>query len=1002
MRPTGIGPFMLEQSQLKETPVCLMHHLRHTTGKDWHQTAWTMSKSNGNQQGSPGARSHTGNNAPSFGSHNLAFAEELYLEYLTDPDSVPAEWRAWFESTDSRADGPAGAPRSSYGPEFSTGSLFRPAASGGADAGTTTAAFQHRVDKLLRNYRVRGHRVADVNPLFDNKTEIPELDPGFYGFSEQDMSQPVVADNLVGVNTLGDLIEGLKSTYTRSIGIQFMHIDNLRVRAWLQTRMERTRNRLELTRDTQLRILTRLTDATIFEDFIQKKFVGAKSFSLEGGETLIPLLDLAIEKAGSQGVKEIVLAMAHRGRLNVLANIMGKSPRTIFREFEDRDPELSRGRGDVKYHLGYSSDWTTQDGNEVHLSLCFNPSHLEFVNPVAVGRTRAKQDRFGDSERVTGMPILIHGDAAFIGQGVNQETLNMSELDGYAVGGSLHIIVNNQVGFTTGTQQARSTTYASDVAKMLQSPIFHVNGEDPEAVAQVIELAMEFRREFRRDVVIDMFCYRRLGHNEGDEPAFTQPLMYDMIRKRRGVREGYLTRLLELGEVTADEAEQIAESRRQVLEEELITARREDFQLRYSALEGNWTGYTGGLEEDTADVDTGMDADEAARLLARLAEVPDGFNVNPKLQRLMTARSEMAAGERPLDWAAAEHLALASLVTSGHRVRLTGQDSQRGTFSQRHSVLHDALTGNEFMPLANLAEDQAPIEIHNSPLSETSVLGFEYGYSLDMPDSLVMWEAQYGDFVNSAQVIIDQFIASAEDKWNRLSGVTLLLPHGFEGSGPEHSSARPERFLQLCADDNMQVVNCTTPAQYFHLLRRQVLRPLRKPLVVMSPKSLLRHPQVLSSLEEFSTGTFRRVLPDPEVTGDVSRILLCTGKIYFELLAERAARDLGDVAIIRLEQLYPLPHDELNEALAGYPQDVPVTFVQEEPANAGYWRFLLAHFGFELAGRPFTGVCRPAQASPATGSASAHRLEQAELIREAFTTEAGTTARPATAAGSRG
>src|SRR5690554_6554786 len=576
--------FMLEQCLTKGiSPMRPGSGFGLTAGKEWPRLQMMSNESDMSEdKPESGTRRASG-----FGSQNLAFAEELWLQYLNDPDSVPAAWRDWFAGEVGAEGGISGAPRRDYGPSFETGSLFRQAAAGVDSGAGSAAATQHRVDKLVRNYRVRGHRVADINPLFDSKVEIPEMDPEFYGFSETDMDLPVVADNMTGVSTLGGLIEGLKSTYTRSIGIQFMHIDNLKVRTWLQTRMERTRNRLDLTRETQLRILTRLTDATIFEDFIQKKFVGAKSFSLEGGETLIPLLDQAIEKAGSQGIREIVLAMAHRGRLNVLANIMGKSPRTIFREFEDRDPELSRGRGDVKYHLGYSSDWETLAGQKVHLSLCFNPSHLEFVNPVAVGRTRAKQDRHGDTERTQAMPILIHGDAAFIGQGVNQETFNMSELDGYRVGGSLHIIVNNQVGFTTGPKEGRSTTYASDVAKMLQSPIFHVNGEDPEAVAQVIELAMEFRREFRRDVVIDMFCYRRLGHNEGDEPAFTQPLMYDLIRKRQGVREGYLARLLELGEVTAEEAEQIAEARRQLLEEELISARRDDFQLRYSALEGN-------------------------------------------------------------------------------------------------------------------------------------------------------------------------------------------------------------------------------------------------------------------------------------------------------------------------------------------------------------------------------------------------------------------------------
>src|SRR5690625_2225961 len=512
---------------------------------------------------------------------------------------------------------------------------------------------------------------------------------------------------------------------------------------------------------------------------------------------------------------------------------------------------------------------------------------------------------------------------------------------------------------------------------------------------------MESRREFRRDVVIDMFSYRRMGHNEGDEPAFTQPLMYDLIRKRQGVREGYLDRLLELGGITREEAEEIAETRRQNLEEELITARREDFQLQYSSLEGSWTGYRGGLDEDTHDVDTGIPEEAARDILGKLSNVPEDFNLNPRLQRLMTGRAEMAAGERPLDWAAGEHLAFASLLAEGRDIRMTGQDSQRGTFSHRHAVLHDVMNGEPYMPLAHISEDQGIVEIHNSPSSETSVLGFEYGYSLDLPESLVIWEAQFGDFVNSAQVIIDQFIASAEEKWDRLSGVTMLLPHGFEGAGPEHSSARPERFLQLCADDNMQVVNCTTPAQFFHLLRRQVLRPLRKPLVVMSPKSLLRHPQAVSALEEFSSGSFRRVIPDAAVQ-DANHVLLCSGKIYYELLEERARRELGDVAIVRLEQIYPLPRRELEEALSGYAADVPVTFVQEEPENSGYWRFLLSQFGSRLAGRPFSGISRPAKASPATGSTSAHQLEQAELIRETFEKATAHTALPAGQAGARG
>ena len=922
------------------------------------------------------------------GSQNLAFVEDLFLEWLKDPTSVGEEWNTWFLSQAEAV--PEGLRnRGTLAPKLAQGTLFSPAGNGLATRTPSAgdeASVQHKVDKLVRNYKVRGHRVADINPLYRTEVRIPELDPSYYGFTDADMNRPVVAEYLSGVSTLGELIEALKSTYTRTIGVQFMHIDNLAVREWLQSNIEPTRNRMDLPRETQLRILTRLTDATIFEEFIQKKFVGAKSFSLEGGETLIPLLDLAIEKAGSQGIRQVVLGMAHRGRLNVLANIMGKSPRTIFREFEDRDPEMNRGRGDVKYHMGYSSDWETQDGDKVHLSLAFNPSHLEYVNPVVVGRTRAKQDRVGDRGRERALPILIHGDAAFIGQGVNQETLNMSELPGYEVGGTLHIIVNNQLGFTTGPQDGRSTTYASDVAKMLQSPIFHVNGEDPEAVAQVVKLALEFRQRFRRDVVIDMFCYRKHGHNEGDEPAFTQPKLYELIRKRKTVREGYLDRLLELGGIAQAEADEIATLRRETLEQELITARRDDFRLRYSAFEGVWSGYMGGPDSNVTDVDTGMDLELASTLLQRLAEVPEGFNLNPKLNRLHASRLEMAKGERPLDWAAAEQLALASLLESGVRVRISGQDAQRGTFSHRHSVLHDVVNGSEYMPLANLSAEQAPLEIYNSPLSEIGVLGFEYGYSLDMPDALVIWEAQYGDFVNSAQVIIDQFIASAEEKWQRLSGVTMLLPHGLEGAGPEHSSARPERFLQLCAEDNMQVVYPTTAAQFFHLLRRQVQRPIRKPLIVMSPKSLLRHPQVQSALEEFASGRFRRVIPETETIdpAGVKRVLLCSGKVYYELLAERTAQARSDVAIIRLEQLYPLPLAELKAALDPYGQDVPVVFVQEEPANAGFWRFLLGHLGMNVFGHSLDVVARPAGASPATGSSSAHRLEQAELIRDAF------------------
>ncbi|MEP0842694.1 MAG: 2-oxoglutarate dehydrogenase E1 component, partial [Phycisphaerae bacterium] len=805
---------------------------------------------------------------------------------------------------------------------------------------------------------------------------------------EEDMDRLYSSETLPGadVQRLRDIVERLHNTYCRSIGVQFMHIDDLGMRQWLEVRMERSQNRTQLTREEQLSILTRLTDAVVFEEFLQKKFVGAKSFSLEGGESLIPLLALAIEKAGEQAIDEIVLAMAHRGRLNVLANIMGKSPRDIFTEFEDADPLLHIGRGDVKYHLGFSSDWTARNGHKVHLSLCFNPSHLEFVNPVALGRVRAKQDRVGDVDHLRGMALLIHGDAAFAGQGVVQEILNYSQLPGYATGGTLHVIVNNQIGFTTPPEEGRSTRYATDVAKMLQVPIFHVNGEDPEAVAQCVRLAMEFRANFQRDVFIDMYCYRRRGHNEGDEPAFTQPMLYQVIERRPSVREGYLEHLLRLGAVSREEAERILEQRRERLERDLTEVRSRAYVPRMPEPGGVWKGYRGGDENPADERDTAVPAERLAALLEAQARLPADFHPHPKIQRLLHARREMAAGQKPLDWAAAEALAFASLVTQGVRVRLSGQDSQRGTFSQRHAALHDVQTGRVYVPLEHLAEDQAAIQIINSPLSEVGVLGFEYGYSLDAPDALVMWEAQFGDFANAAQVIIDQFICSAEDKWRRLSGLVLLLPHGFEGQGPEHSSARLERFLTLATEYNIQVVYPTTPAQYFHCLRRQVLRPWRKPLVVMTPKSLLRHPQAVSSLAELAGGRFERILPDRQARPEqVRRILLCSGKVYYDLQQEREKRDRQDVAIVRVEQLYPLSEKTLAAVLEPYADGTPAVWVQEEPQNMGAWSYMRLRFGEALAGRlPFSGVYRPPASSPATGSASSHKLEQRYVIEKAF------------------
>ena len=938
---------------------------------------------------------------------NLAFVEDLYEKFLRDASSVDAEWREYFSQI---ANGELKFQQTQLGPSFKPASLFhssgdaaRPA--NGAPAGTAHAGVptgtQDRIYMLIRVYRMRGHRIARIDPLGRIPPTPKELEPEFFGFTQADMDLPVHSETFPhdGPLTLGQMLQRLRNTYCRSIGVQYMHIDDLSVRRWLQRRMETTENRTQLTRDEQLRILTRLTDAVTFEEFIRKKFVGAKTFSLEGSESLIPLLDLAIEKAGEQGVREIVMGMAHRGRLNVLANIIGKSARQIFREFADTGWKSSPGRGDVKYHLGHSAEWTTAAGKKIQLALCFNPSHLELVNGVALGRARARQDCVGDAEHSQALALLIHGDASFAGEGVVQETLNLSQLPGYRVGGTLHVVVNNQIGFTTSPSESRSTQYATDVAKMLQIPIFHVNGEDPEAVAQVVRLAMDFRHKFKRDVVIDMYGYRRLGHNESDEPTFTQPVLYRAIAERKSVREGYLDHLLQLGEVTREEADDIAAKRREALEKELSQSQKEisgdsvktDTQILQNSSGNGARGaarpaFVGGPEPTGEEMQTAISREKLSAMLESLSQVPEKFHPHPKLKKFLQGREQMAKGEVPLDWSAAEALALGSLAAQDIRIRMSGQDSERGTFSHRHAVLHDYETGEKYFSLQHLQSNTAPIEIINSPLSETGVLGFEYGYSLACPDALVFWEAQFGDFWNVAQPIVDQFIASGEDKWQQLSGLVLLLPHGFEGAGPEHSSARLERFLWLAADDNIQVVYPTTPAQFFHCLRRQALRSWRKPLAVITPKSLLRHPKVVSSLDELSNGSFQRVLPDTTVpAGGVKRVLLCTGKVYYDLAEHREETKREDVAIVRLEQLYPLRRELLERALAGYPEATPVFWVQEEPANMGAWNFMRIQFGEKLWGRfPFDGIAREISATPATGSAKRHKQEQSEIIQRAF------------------
>jgi 2-oxoglutarate dehydrogenase E1 component len=869
-------------------------------------------------------------------------------------------------------------------------SMVPPAvASSGATPAYDQAAlsqYQERVTALVQGYRMRGHRFAQLDPLGLMNSDASELSLERFGLAEVDPDTIFATGNFGGraFMSLKDIVRRLKETYTRTIGVEFRNIEEPDIRAWVQDQMELTGNRLGLTHDQQVRILSKLIDAEIFEQFLHTKYVGAKRFSLEGAESLIPTLELMIDAAGREGVEEIVIGMAHRGRLNVLANVMEKSLKEIFAHFEDEQPERTLGKGDVKYHLGYSSDRITPSGDPMHLTLAFNPSHLEWVNPVVEGRVRAKQDRRGDRERKKVLPLLIHGDAAVIGQGVVQETINLSGLRGYATGGTVHVVVNNQIGFTTVWQDSRSSRYCTDIFRMLRCPIFHVNGEDPEAVAQTVKIAMEFRQKYARDVVIDIYCYRRYGHNEADEPRFTQPMMYAAIDQKPSVREVYVRKLVELGSVTADSAKDIERTRQAFLESELEAARGQHLVPPSYTMQGLWAGYRGG-RETFEHIDTTVPIERLRDLMTRAGRTPDDFTVHPKLERLLETRNDMRDGKKPFDWGGAEILAYASLVTEGVPVRLSGQDSRRGTFSHRHAALHDTVTGRLYTPLAFCTENQARFEVWDSPLSEAGVLGFEFGYSQDMPDGLILWEAQFGDFCNSAQVIIDQFLCSSEDKWYRLSGLVCLLPHGMEGQGPEHSSARLERWLNLCAEDNMQVMNLTTPAQFFHALRRQVLRNYRKPMIVMSPKSLLRLPAASSTLEELATGKFQRVIPDTTVDPKkVNKVIFCAGKVYYDLIAARRERKIESIAIVRIEQLYPLRAEDLHEVLDPYADGTPVVWVQEEPFNMGAWYYMRARLPEMLEGRPLSYVSRPESASPATGSLGAHKIEQARLVDQAL------------------
>ena len=904
---------------------------------------------------------------------NLELIDEYYQRWRNDPTSVGESWRHFFEGYEvgTERSGSAASESSTQGP-----------ATGPSQA-------QAGVTRLVDSYRRIGHYLSSLDPLQLNAPRDTQdgLELSDFDLTSADLDSEFVTD-IPGLKQapLREIIARLRSVYCGNIGFEFMHNPDRKTRAWLQERIEGRGSRHALTMQKKRRILLKLYATTLFETFLHSHYVGQKRFSLEGGEMLIPLLDTLIESSGESGVKDIVLGMPHRGRLNVLSNIMNKPYGMIFGEFEGNRPKTVQGDGDVKYHLGYSSDHTCQNGQTIHLSLTPNPSHLEAVNPVVEGRVRAKQRRLKDADRKRAIPILIHGDAAFAGQGLVAETLNLSQLTGYRTGGTIHVVVNNQIGFTTAPIDSRSSRYCTDVAKMIDAPIFHVNGEDPEAVIFIAELAMEYRQAFGQDVVIDMVCYRKHGHNEGDEPAFTQPVMYATIRERPSVTELYSQQLIRAGDLSSQEAETIAETFQEKLKAvytEVHEARKDPVPAA-PMFEGAWTTFQPTYSFEP--VATGVDHATLTKITETLAAEPEGFHRNAKLDRIFSARVKTMESRGNVDWGFAELLAFGSLLVEGTPVRLSGQDSRRGTFSQRHSVLVDSTTNEKFIPLNQVTSDQAQFCVYDSLLSEAAVLGFDYGYSLDEPNMLILWEAQFGDFSNGAQVIIDQFISSAESKWGRSSGIVMMLPHGYEGQGPEHSSARLERYLQLCAEENIQVAYPTTPAQHFHMLRRQVRRNFRKPLVVMTPKSLLRHKDAVSPVDDLIRGRFQEILVDPvQDPNEVRRVVFCSGKVYYDLAKKREeAGKTREVALVRIEQLYPWPQAALAELVARFPSpDVQWVWAQEESQNMGSWSFVEPRLR-ALVQDDVLYVGRGASASPATGSHAAHEREQHELVEAAI------------------
>ncbi|MEM9671941.1 MAG: 2-oxoglutarate dehydrogenase E1 component [Cyclobacteriaceae bacterium] len=900
---------------------------------------------------------------------HASYIDELYQSYQKDPESIDESWQKFFEGFNFSLE------RFGENGSKSNGSAV-------ADAVTPK---EISVRKLIRNYRRRGHLESKTNPVRERRDRKAQLGKEFYGLTEEDLSNIFEAGDEIGIGpaTLQQIIDTLRKVYGGPIGFEYTYIRDREAMEWMKKRAEDTLLNYNPSIEEKKRMLTKLNEAVVFENFLHTKYLGQKRFSLEGGETTIAALDGIINHAAEYGVEEVAIGMAHRGRLNVLANIMGKTYEQIFNEFEGQaDPDLSHGDGDVKYHLGYSSEVDTPSGKKVNLKLSPNPSHLEAVNPVVEGFVRAKSDRQYDSDYDRILPILIHGDAAIAGQGIVYEVAQMSQLEGYYTGGTIHFVINNQVGFTTDFDDARSSVYCTDVAKVIDSPVMHVNGDDPEAVMFCVKTAVEFRQKFNRDVFIDMVCYRRHGHNESDEPKFTQPSLYNIISKHANPREVYNKKLIERGDVDAELAKSMDKEFRSLLQDRLDMVKQKPLPYTYQPVEQEWRDLRKATADDfNTSPPTGISTELINQVAEALTTLPEGFKPLRQIERQFKQRKDIFLKRKELNWAAAELLAYGSILAEGKIVRLAGQDTRRGTFSHRHAVVYDAETSEPYSNLDHITDDQAEFHIYNSLLSEYGALGFEFGYAMANPNALVIWEAQFGDFVNGAQVMIDQFITSSETKWRRMSGLVMLLPHGYEGQGPEHSNARPERFLKLSADLNIIVANITEPANFFHALRRQLAWPFRKPLVVMSPKSLLRHPKVVSPLKEFTEGSFREVIDDPTIKTpkSVKKVLLCTGKVYYDLLERQENDKRKDIAIVRLEQLYPFPEKQLTKILMRY-GNAKLYWVQEEPENMGAWGYILRIY------RPdeIELISRKLSASPATGYGKLHTKEQQEIIDKAF------------------